>query len=106
MSRETPIQIDGRILYLTENEDQLKAQLYDGENLPFDADRDVWALFAELAIPIGETIDVQLAARFEEYGGEIGSTFDPKLAVRWQATDALAFRTSVASSARVILKLA
>ena len=70
------------------------------ENLPFDADRDIWAAFAELALPLTEDIDVQLAARFEDYGGDIGSTFDPKLAVRWQTTDSLALRAAVSSSFR------
>ena len=70
------------------------------ENLNFDADRDVYAVFAELALPITDDIDMQLAARFEDYGGDIGSTFDPKLAVRWQATESLALRAAVSSSFR------
>lgn len=70
------------------------------ENLNFDADRDVYAVFAELALPIGDDIDVQLAGRFEDYGSEIGSTFDPKLAVRWQATESLALRAAISSSFR------
>ena len=70
------------------------------ENLNFDADRDVWAVFAELALPIGEDIDLQIAGRYEDYGGEIGSTFDPKLAVRWQTTESLVLRAAISSSFR------
>lgn len=70
------------------------------ENLNFDADRDVYAIFAELALPLTDNIDIQLAARYEDYGGAIGSTFDPKLALRWQATDALALRAAVSTSFR------
>ena len=70
------------------------------ENLNFDADRDVWAVFAELALPIGEDIDLQIAGRYEDYGDEIGSTFDPKLAVRWQTTDSLVLRAAISSSFR------
>ncbi|HEX7035373.1 MAG TPA: TonB-dependent receptor [Pseudomonadales bacterium] len=70
------------------------------ENRNFDADRDIWAVFAEFGIPIGDDIDVQLAGRYEDYGGDIGSTFDPKLALRWQTTDALVLRGAVSSSFR------
>ncbi len=70
------------------------------ENRNFDAERDVWAVFAELAIPIGDDIDVQLAGRYEDYGGDIGSTFDPKLALRWQTTDSFVLRGAVSSSFR------
>ena len=70
------------------------------ENRNFDAERDVWALFAELAIPIGDDIDVQLAGRYEDYGGNIGSTFDPKLALRWQTTESFVLRGAVSSAFR------
>jgi len=70
------------------------------ENLNFDATRDVWAVFAEVALPITETLDVQIAGRFEDYGGGIGSTFDPKIAARWQATDDLVLRAGISSAFR------
>jgi outer membrane receptor protein involved in Fe transport len=70
------------------------------ENRNFDAERDVYAVFAEFAIPLTDSLDIQLAGRYEDYGGEIGDTFDPKLAVRWQATNRLVLRGSVASAFR------
>ncbi|MGD8829683.1 MAG: TonB-dependent receptor [Pseudomonadales bacterium] len=70
------------------------------ENRNFDADRNVWALFAELALPLTDDIDVQLAGRWEDYGGDIGSHFDPKLAVRWQTTNSLVLRGAVSTSFR------
>ena len=70
------------------------------ENKNFDAERDVWAVFAELAIPLTEDVDIQLAGRYEDYGGDIGATFDPKLALRWQTTDSIVLRGSVSSSFR------
>jgi len=70
------------------------------ENRNFDAQREIWAVFAELGIPLTDDIDVQLAGRYEDYGGDIGSTFDPKLAIRWQTTDSLVLRGNVASSFR------
>ena len=38
-TRRTDVKIEGRILYLTEDEGELSAQLYDGVDLPYDADR-------------------------------------------------------------------
>jgi iron complex outermembrane recepter protein len=65
-----------------------------------DLDRDVSAVFAELSLPITDSFQAQLAARYEDYGGDIGSTFDPKLSVRWQLADAFALRGSVGTTFR------
>jgi len=62
--------------------------------------RTVYAAFGELAIPITDTLDMQLAIRFEDYGSNGGQTVDPKLAVRWQALDWLAMRGSVSTTFR------
>jgi len=70
------------------------------ENRNFDADRDIYAAFLELQIPVLDTVDVQLAARYEDYGSEIGDTFDPKLGVRWEALPSLVMRGSWSSSFR------
>ncbi|MEM7098574.1 MAG: TonB-dependent receptor [Pseudomonadota bacterium] len=70
------------------------------ENRNFDAERDIRAAFLEFQLPLSETLDMQLAARYEDYGGDIGSTFDPKIGLRWQATDALVLRGSASSSFR------
>lgn len=65
-----------------------------------DLDGDVYAAFGELSIPILENLEMQLAARFEDYGGATGDTFDPKIALRWQATDWMAVRGSYSSTFR------
>lgn len=52
----------------------------------------VYALFGELQLPIFDTLNVQLAARYEDYGGGVGHTFDPQIRARWQVTDWLAVR--------------
>lgn len=70
------------------------------ENRPFDAEREIDAMFLEFQIPLTEDIDVQLAGRYEDYGSDIGSTFDPKVGVRWQATDSLTLRSSASTSFR------
>jgi outer membrane receptor protein involved in Fe transport len=67
---------------------------------PSADDQDVFAAFAEVAIPFTENFDLQLAVRFEDYGGAVGETIDPKVAGRWQVTDALALRGSITSSFR------
>jgi iron complex outermembrane receptor protein len=61
---------------------------------------DVKALFAELQVPIGDRVDLQLAARYEDYGGSIGSTFDPKVSARAEITDWLALRGSYQTTFR------
>ena len=65
-----------------------------------DLDRDVSAVFAELSLPITDSFQAQLAARYEDYGGGIGSTFDPKLSLRWQLVDSFALRGSVGTTFR------
>lgn len=67
-------------------------------NPDFEEDRNINALFAELALPISETVNLQLAARHEDYG-DIDST-DPKVTVLWQPSDAIAFRGSIGTSFR------
>ncbi|HYE45561.1 MAG TPA: TonB-dependent receptor, partial [Caulobacter sp.] len=71
-----------------------------GTARPTDLSGDVYALFGELSLPVTDTLQVQLAARFEDYGGEVGSTFDPKLAVRWQALSWMAVRGSIGTTFR------
>lgn len=65
----------------------------------FKGDRDVYALFGELAVPLGDTAEVQLAARYEDYGNGINS-FDPKISALWRPTDSLSLRGSFSTSFR------
>ena len=60
----------------------------------------IMAGFGELSVPITEDLQMQLAARYEDYGGATGSTFNPKVAVRWQATPWMALRGSAGSTFR------
>lgn len=62
--------------------------------------RTIYGLFGELAIPLSDTVDMQAAIRYEDYGGKVGTTIDPKLAVRWQATDWLTVRGSASTTFR------
>lgn len=63
-------------------------------------EQDVVALFGELALPVSEDLDVQIALRYEDYGGTTGDTIDPKLAVSYRATDDFSLRGSISTSFR------
>ncbi len=65
-----------------------------------DLSGDVYGVFGEVSLPITDDFQVQIAARYEDYGGTVGDTFDPKLSVRWQLADWLALRGSVGSTFR------
>lgn len=69
-------------------------------NPDLDGSQDVWAAFGELALPVSDELDVQIALRYEDYGGSIGSTVDPKLAISWRATDDFSLRGSISTSFR------
>jgi iron complex outermembrane recepter protein len=76
------------------------ALLFLGGAADRDLSRDISAVFTELSLPITDSFQAQLAARYEDYGSEIGSTFDPKLSLRWQLVDSVALRGSVGTTFR------
>jgi len=74
--------------------------VFIGGGQEIDESQDVFAVFGELRIPLGESLEAQVALRYEDYGSEIGDTVDPKLALLWSATDNLAFRASASTTFR------
>jgi len=56
-------------------------------------DRDVWALYAELNVPLLSTVEMDLAARYDDYS-DFGGTFNPKVGLRWKALPNLLLRGS------------
>jgi outer membrane receptor protein involved in Fe transport len=60
--------------------------------------RDTDALFAELVMFPTESIEIQLAARYEDYGS-VDST-DPKIGFLWTPTERLFFRATAGTSFR------
>ena len=56
-------------------------------------DRDVFALYGEMAFPITKTFEATLAARYDDYS-DFGSTFNPKVGLRWQPTRGVLLRGS------------
>ena len=60
-------------------------------------DRSVAAAFAELSLPVHDMLEVQLAARFEEYS-DFGTTVKPKIAAVFRPMDELLIRGSFGQS--------
>ncbi|MDT0594084.1 TonB-dependent receptor plug domain-containing protein [Glaciecola petra] len=69
-------------------------------NADIYGEQDVVALFGELAMPVSDNLDVQIALRYEDYGGTTGDTIDPKIAASWRVTDDFSVRASWSTSFR------
>ncbi len=69
-------------------------------SIPVDISQNIYAAFGELNLPITDTLVLELAGRYEDYGNLGGNTFNPQARLRWQAMDWLAFRGSIGSTFR------
>ncbi|MBW8812243.1 MAG: TonB-dependent receptor [Caulobacterales bacterium] len=67
---------------------------------PASLSGDTYAAFGELSLPVTDKLQVQGAARYEDYGSKGGSTFNPKVSVRWQVIDQFALRGSIGTTFR------
>lgn len=75
-------------------DDQFQRGLIFGtESVSAAASRDNWSAFVEFSLPLHETLELNLAARYDDYS-DFGDTTNPKVAVRWSPIDSLAFRAS------------
>ncbi len=63
------------------------------------ASRKQISLFGELYVPVADSLDVQLAGRFDKYD-DFGSDFNPKITVRWQPLEQLILRGNFSTSFR------
>ncbi len=61
--------------------------------------RNSWSVYGELYVPLADTLDLQIAGRFDDFEG-FGSDFNPKIAARWQPFEWLALRGNYATSFR------
>ena len=68
-------------------------------NPDFANDRNVAAAFVELQLPFSETVNVQAAARYENYGDGVDSA-DPKLTLLWRPSLKFSLRASAGTSFR------
>ena len=73
---------------------------FGGVNIPGILDRNVYSAFTEFQLPFTDTFEVQVAARYEDYGGDTGSTFDPKISALWRVGNGLSLRGGVGSTFR------
>ncbi|MEX2961206.1 TonB-dependent receptor plug domain-containing protein [Microbulbifer sp. TYP-18] len=71
----------------------LRGDVFGTEATQANGSRNNTALFAELAIPLLDTLEMQLAARHEDYS-DFGTTTDPKVSFLWSPMDSLALRGS------------
>ncbi len=56
-------------------------------------DRDVFAFFGELSIPLMKNLEMTLAARYDDYS-DFGNTTNPKIGLRYQPTRSVLLRGS------------
>lgn len=74
--------------------------IFVGGGIEIDESQDVYALFGELNVPLADSLEAQLALRYEDYGSGVGDTLDPKLALLWDVNDTLSFRASASTTFR------
>ena len=63
------------------------------EGFGTEGGRDITAIYTELDLPLLETVDVQIAARHEDYS-DFGTTTKPKIGAKWRASDWILVRGS------------
>lgn len=76
--------------------------------ISLDADRETWAIFGEVEVPIVGTaqqvpfvydLSLNIAARHDHYS-DFGDTFNPQVGLRWRPADWLLLRASYSTSFR------
>ena len=65
-----------------------------------DANRVIYAVFGETALPLTARLNAQLSLRYEHYDLQSLSSIDPKAALRWQALPNLTVRASAGTTFR------
>ncbi len=73
--------------------------VYGGRD--WDANLTTKAVFAELQVPIGDTLQINVAGRYEEFDELDEDTTDPKITLLWRPTDSLSLRASAGTSFRI-----
>lgn len=61
--------------------------------------RNVLSVFAEMDVPLHDTVNMQLAARYENFS-DVGSVTKPKVALSWVPSDMIQFRAAYAEGFR------
>jgi len=82
-----------------DEEELTGAFLGGGGILPIDADREIYSLFAEFVLPLHQTLEAQLAVRYDHYS-DFGSTANPKIGLGWRPLDEILLRATWGTSYR------
>jgi iron complex outermembrane receptor protein len=71
----------------------VRGLIFGTEAVSAAADRDNWSAFLEFSIPLAESLELQVAGRYDDYS-DFGNSTNPKVALRWAPTDQIALRAS------------
>ncbi|MBL4765759.1 MAG: TonB-dependent receptor [Colwellia sp.] len=71
----------------------LRGNIFGTEATQANGSRDNTSVYAELAVPVMDNLEVQLAVRHEDYS-DFGTTTDPKVAFIWSVNDDISVRGS------------
>ncbi|TPH15878.1 TonB-dependent receptor plug domain-containing protein [Litorilituus lipolyticus] len=77
----------------------LRGEVFGTEATQANGSRENFAMFGELAIPVIDNLEVQIAVRHEEYS-DFGTTTDPKISFLWAPTEDLSLRGSYGTAFR------
>jgi outer membrane receptor protein involved in Fe transport len=77
----------------------LRGEVFGTEATQANGSRDNFSLFGEVAIPVLDTLEVQVAVRYEDYS-DFGTTTDPKISFLWSPLDDLSLRGSYGTAFR------
>ncbi|MDE3271108.1 TonB-dependent receptor plug domain-containing protein [Pseudoalteromonas sp. G4] len=71
----------------------LRGEVFGTEATQANGSRDNMSVFGEMSIPVLDSLEVQLAARYEDYS-DFGDTTNPKVSFFWSPMDDLSLRGS------------
>ena len=77
----------------------LRGEVFGTEATQANGSRDNLAFFGELAIPVLDNLEIQIAVRHEDYS-DFGTTTDPKISFLWAPTEDLSLRGSYGTAFR------
>ncbi|WP_196139487.1 TonB-dependent siderophore receptor [Aliikangiella sp. G2MR2-5] len=77
----------------------LRGNVFGTEATQANGERDNTSVFGELAIPVTEAFELQLAVRYEDYS-DFGNTTNPKVAFRYAPNEDMVFRGSYGTAFR------
>ena len=81
-------------------DDQFQRGLIFGtESVSASAEREQYAAYVEFSIPLSDSLELQLAGRYDDYS-DFGNTTNPKIAFRWAPSDEITVRASWAQGFR------